>query len=94
MLFSRESESAAVEADVLAGLAASIEQARRERIASGELSDRLEAAVLAQALVGMLARVVAWWAEDPRRAPREVVAQTLAAIQLGGTPPPGRTAPE
>jgi hypothetical protein len=35
----------------------------------------------------MLARVVAWWVEDPRRASRETVARTLTRIQLGGTHP-------
>jgi hypothetical protein len=43
--------------------------------------------VLSQALVGMLARVVAWWVEDPRRASRDTVARTLTRIQLGGTHP-------
>jgi hypothetical protein len=39
----------------------------------------------------MWARVVAWWAEDPSRAARETVVETLTRIQLGGThpPPPG-----
>ncbi len=40
-----------------------------------------------QALVGMWARVVAWWAEDPTRAPREAVIETLSRIQLEGTQP-------
>jgi hypothetical protein len=35
----------------------------------------------------MLARVVAWWVEDPTRAPREAVIETLTRIQLEGTKP-------
>jgi hypothetical protein len=35
----------------------------------------------------MLARVVAWWAQDPRRASRETVIDTLTRIQLSGTHP-------
>ena len=88
ILFSREGDAAAVEADVLSELAASIAETRRGRIASGASSAALDPDVLSQALVGMLARVVAWWVEDPRRASRETVARTLTRIQLGGTHPP------
>jgi len=38
-------------------------------------------------LVGMWARVVAWWAEDPSRASRDTVVDTLTRIQLSGTQP-------
>ena len=48
---------------------------------------QLHPEVLAQALVGLLARVVAWWVENPRRASREAVVETLTRIQLGGTHP-------
>ena len=43
--------------------------------------------MLAQALVGMWSRVIAWWAEDPTRAPRDSVVETLTQIQLNGTHP-------
>ena len=90
ILFSRDGDAAAVEADVLSELAASLAEARRQRIAAGEMPAELDPDVLSQALVGMLARVVAWWVEDPSRASRETVARTLARIQLSGThPPPG-----
>jgi hypothetical protein len=46
---------------------------------------------LSQALVGMLARVVAWWVEDPTRASRSTVARTLTHIQLSGTHPRPRS---
>ncbi len=87
ILFSRDGDAAAVQADVLAELAASIAEARRTRIASGEMPAALDPDVLSQALVGMLARVVAWWVEDPRRALRETVAHSLTCIQLAGTHP-------
>jgi len=91
ILFSRDGDAAAVQADVLSELAASIAQVRRQRIAAGELSADLDPDVLSQALVGMLARVVAWWVEDPARASRDTVARTLTHIQLSGTHPrPGR----
>jgi len=87
ILFSRDGDAAAVEADVLSELAASLAEARRQRIAAGEMPAGLDPDVLSQALVGMLARVVAWWVEDPSRASRETVAHTLARIQLFGTHP-------
>jgi len=87
ILFSRDSEAAAVEADVLNQLAATIAANRRARIASGEMPQDLHPEVLAQALVGLLARVVAWWAENPGRASRESVVDTLTRIQLQGTHP-------
>jgi len=85
ILFSSDTDAAAVESDVLDGLAASIAETRR---GLGQDDRRgLDPEVLSQALVGMLARVVAWWAEDPRRATRETVIDTLTRIQLSGTHP-------
>ena len=43
--------------------------------------------VLSQAVVGMFARVVAWWVADPSRATREEVIESLTRIQLSGTQP-------
>ena len=87
ILFSSEPDAAAVESDVLADLAASIAEGRRKRMAIGALSAELDPAVLAQALVGMWARVLAWWIEDPSRATRDALIETLTRIQLGGTHP-------
>ena len=87
ILFSHEGDASAVEADVLAMLASSIAENRRERRAKGTLAQQLDPAVLSQAIVGMLARVVAWWVEDPSRASRERVIETLTRIQLSGTDP-------
>jgi AcrR family transcriptional regulator len=94
ILFSRDGDAAAVQADVLSELAASLAEARRQRIASGEMPAELDPEVLSQALVGLLARVVAWWVEDPTRASRETVARTLTRIQLSGTHPRPRGAEE
>ncbi len=87
ILFSADADAAAVSADVLDELAAAIAAGRRERQLQGAASPDLDAAVLSQALVGMWARVVAWWAQDPRRAPRTAVIDTLTRIQLEGTQP-------
>ena len=87
ILFSRDGDAVVVEADVLAQLAAEIAEGRRAAIANGEMPVGIDPTVLSQALVGMWARVVAWWAEDPTRAPRETVLESLVRIQLGGTHP-------
>jgi AcrR family transcriptional regulator len=87
ILFSHEGDASAVETDVLDMLASSIAENRRQRQAQGTLARELDPAVLSQAIVGMLARVVAWWVEDPSRASRESVIATLTRIQLSGTDP-------
>ncbi len=87
ILFSGDTDAVAVESDVLDDLAGSIAEGRRKRVAIGAMSQDLDPTVLSQALVGMWARVLAWWTEDPRRADRETVIETLTRIQLGGTHP-------
>ncbi len=87
ILFSREMDTAAVQARVLETLAQSVLEERRAAIAREEMPPEIDPRVLAQAVVGMWARVVAWWAEDPTRAPRAAVVETLTRIQLDGTHP-------
>ena len=90
ILFSADVDAAVVSASVLDELAAAIAAGRRERQSHGDDPSGLDAAVLSQALVGMWARVIAWWAEDPARAQRGAVIETLTRIQLEGTrPTPG-----
>jgi AcrR family transcriptional regulator len=87
MLFGADAEAASVEADVLNELADSIAESRRRGREAGRFPAELDPAVLAQALVGMWARVVAWWTEDPSRAQPETIVETLTRIQLSGTHP-------
>jgi len=87
VVFSGDADSARVEADVLADLARGIADVRRQSIASGVQSGGLDPEVTSQAVVGMWARVVAWWAEDPSRATRDTIIDTLTRIQLSGTQP-------
>jgi TetR/AcrR family transcriptional repressor of mexJK operon len=94
ILFSRESDAYAVQDGVLADLAARIAEGRRQAIAREEMPAAIDPDVLAQAVVGMWARVVAWWAEDPERTPRETVIETLTRIQLEGTHPSVELDPE
>ena len=84
ILFSGDGEAAAVEHDVLNTLAESLAKARSAR---GGVPAGTDPAVFAQALVGMFARVIAWWVENPTRATRDQVIETLTRIQLRGTQP-------
>jgi hypothetical protein len=85
MLFSADSDAAAVESDVLNQLANTIAEERRVLVASGREAEGLDPTVLGQALVGMWAQVLSWWSEDPSRASREALIETLTRIQLSGT---------
>lgn len=85
LLFSSDADAAAIGSDVLNLLAATIAEGRRELAAAGVVSDGPDPAVLGQAVVGMWSRVLSWWSEDPTRASRKSVIETLTRIQLTGT---------
>ena len=84
ILFGRDSEARALGADVLDHLAAGA----RERIAAdqhtGTTARSVDPDVAAQAIVGMWSRVLAWWVEDPSRASRAEVIDTLITFELSG----------
>ncbi|MEE3329490.1 MAG: TetR/AcrR family transcriptional regulator [Myxococcota bacterium] len=77
-------DASAIEHDVLNTLAESVEKVRT---AQGSIPIGVNPGVLSQAVVGMYARVIAWWVEDPSRATREEVIAALTRIQLSGTQP-------
>lgn len=85
MVFSADNDAAAVGSDVLAQLAARLEQGRRQRLATGDATPDIDPAVLGQAVVGMWARVLAWWCEDPTRVSRDALVESLTTIELSGT---------
>lgn len=79
VLFGRGQEAAELGEDVLDALVPGIEERLRERArADGEAA--LHPGAAAQALIGMVTRVMAWWVEDPSRAPREAVVDTLTRL--------------
>ena len=82
ILFGRNREAAALGADVLDDLIQCLEADLRTRAGTGPA--RLEPTVAAHALVGMWARVLTWWVDAPRRAPRETVLESLIQLQLSG----------
>lgn len=87
IIFGTDTAAAAVETELLNKFAAQIARGRTALVASGEMPADLSPAVLSQALVGMLSRVVRWWVDDDTGVPREVVIETLTNIQLAGTHP-------
>ena len=85
LVFHPEGESGAIAARILERLAAGVSARRRERVARQTAADCFHPDVLAQAIVGMWAHVLAWWAEDPRRADRAEIVRTLTHFHLHGS---------
>jgi AcrR family transcriptional regulator len=90
LLFGREHSAAALSEEIFDDVIPGIEAGLRKRIAAGQAAP-LDPVVTAQALTAMWTRVVTWWVEDPTRAPREAVVETLvqlhpfANVALSGT---------
>ena len=84
IVFHPGGEAGDVAARILERLAEGVSARRRERAAAGATEDCFDADVLAQAIVGMWAHVLAWWAEDPSRATRADLVRTLTHFQLHG----------
>jgi len=84
IVFHPGGEAGDVAARILERLAEGVSARRRERAAAGLAQDCFDSDVLAQAIVGMWAHVLAWWAEDPSRATRADLVRTLTHFQLHG----------
>ena len=80
IVFSRGAEAGAIAAEMADALFPGVEARLRERIEEGLADAGLHPAVAAQALIATWMRVVAWWAEDPSRAPRDAVVETLVRL--------------
>lgn len=84
IMFHPGSEVANIGSGILERLAEGVSQRRRQAVAAGLAQDCFDSDVLAQAIVGMWAHVLAWWAEDPSRASRDAIVDTLTHFQLHG----------
>jgi len=84
ILFQPGSEATAIAAGILERLAGRVRALRHKALAARRAPSDLDPDVLAQAIVGMWAHVLVWWAEDPRRASRDGLVQTLTHFQLHG----------
>jgi AcrR family transcriptional regulator len=84
ILFGRDSEARALGADVLDHLAAGARERMVAEQREGATPSSVDPDVAAQAIVGMWSRVLAWWVEDPSRATRDQVIDTLITFELSG----------
>jgi AcrR family transcriptional regulator len=84
IMFHPGSDVASIGSGILERLAEGVSLRRREAVAAGLAQDCFDSDVLAQAIVGMWAHVLAWWAEDPSRASRDAIIDTLTHFQLHG----------
>lgn len=78
--FGRGYEAGAIGEELVDALFPDVEARLRERVAEGRVDAALHPAVAAQALIASWTRIVAWWVEDPSRAPREAVVETLVRL--------------
>jgi AcrR family transcriptional regulator len=84
ILFSTEVTTTAAGAELLEFVTAHQEQRLREGMAEGYFRADLDPGVAAHAVIGMLIQVLHWWTQDPSRAPREVVIDTVTGLRLSG----------
>ncbi len=85
IIFTRDSEAADVEADVMANMADGLTERLKREQGTGDFPADLDPAATAQALVGMQARLIDWWTEDPSRASAADIIHTLVRLQNQGT---------
>lgn len=80
IVFGRGHEAGTIGDELADELFPGVEARLRDRIAEGRADPGLHPAVAAQALIATWTRIVAWWVEDPSRAPREAVVETLVRL--------------
>ncbi len=79
--FARGPESGPITQLIHDRVATDIEERLRRRVAAEGLA--IHPGVAAQSRAATLIRVIAWWAEDPTRASREDVVETLLLLEPG-----------
>jgi len=84
IIFSTDTEAASVEADALTSLSTGLEARFRRERDEGAFPNDLDPVVCARAHVGMTAHLIDWWTQDPSRASREDVIETLVRMQFVG----------
>ena len=96
VVFARGPESGRVTEEIHDRVARGLEARLAARVAAEGLP--LHPAAAAQARAATLIRVIAWWAEDPSRATRDEIVQTLLHLEpgrrIGTRPAPASDAPE
>lgn len=82
IIFSTDSEAASVEADALSRLVGGLETRLLREREDGNFPNDLDPEVCARAHVGMTAHLIDWWTQDPTRATREHIIETLVRLQF------------
>jgi hypothetical protein len=82
IVFSTDSEAASVEADAMTRLASGLEARLRREQEEGSFPLDLDPVVCARAHVGMTASLIDWWTQDPSRASREDVIETIVRLRF------------
>lgn len=90
IVFSTDAEAASVEADALTHMAEGLEVRLRRDREDGCLPADLDPAVCARAHVGMTAHLIDWWTQDPSRASRDTIVETLVRLRFSALPVPGQ----
>lgn len=90
IIFSTDAEAASVEADALARMSEGLETRLKRDREDGRFPADLDPAVCARAHVGMTAHLIDWWTQDPSRASRETVVETLVRLQFSAPLKPGQ----
>jgi AcrR family transcriptional regulator len=80
ILFGRGHEAGEVAEEMADELFPGVEARLRDHVGEARIDTSLHPAVAAQALIATWTRVIAWWVEDPSRAPREAVVETLVRL--------------
>ena len=79
LVFGRDHEAASLGEDILESMRPRVEEVLRGRVGDADLRGG-SLAVASQALMGMQTRVITWWAEDPTRATRAELIETLCLM--------------
>lgn len=88
IVFSTDAEAASVEADALTRMTEGLEARLRRDREEGRFPADLDPAVCARAHVGMTAHLIDWWTQDPSRASRDTIVDTLVRLQFSGPAAP------
>jgi AcrR family transcriptional regulator len=82
IVFSTDAEAASIEADAITRMAEGLEARLRRDREEGCFPLDLDPAVCARAHVGMTAHLIDWWTQDPSRASRETIVDTLVRLRF------------
>ena len=77
-------QAAGVADDLIGAIVGYVRVDLGERIRRGDADPGLDVDAAAECIAAMWARCAVWWAEDPKRAPRDAVLRTLVQLTRSG----------